>query len=617
MTEKSTGKGEMAAKGAGSLTELIQSQAPDAMRDIMSTLSSATAESQSLMGEFSRFSSNALPHAVDPMQMKAAESFAAVGQSLAMHPDRLMRANMELFEGYAQLWQNLATGQLNAVSGDRRFSDPEWSSNPFFYMLQRSYELNTRWLMSLVDQASDVKPADKRKAKFYTQQTVDALAPTNFFATNPAALRAFIESRGASVLEGIRQAREDIARSNGRLSIQQVDSEPFQVGENIATAPGKVVYRNTLIEILQFEPVRKKAHEIPLLIFPPFINKYYILDLRESNSMIRWLVSKGFTVFVVSWRSADDETKNYDWDDYIEDGIHAAVDKVLEITGQERLNTVGYCIGGTLLSTALARMCKHGDERISSVTFFASQSDFEEAGELLIFSDETAIEHISSIIEQAGGLMPGEIMSETFNYLRPVDLVWRYVVDNYMLGRKPQPFDLLFWNADQTNLPGPLHLRYLRELYSENKFSLGRFKVLGEPVGVADITTPVFIQSSRADHIVPYQSCYRMAKRLSGPVKFVMAGSGHIAGVINHPDAKKYQHWVRNDLPETPDEWLEGAEERPGSWWPEWADWLKQFSGRKVDAIHPADAGLGDAPGTYVGETLSEIARRRKLTASS
>jgi polyhydroxyalkanoate synthase len=602
-----------APAGPASLFELAQAQDPAALQKLMATLAEATRESQALMADFLAYKSRSLPTTIDPTPLQAADSYAAVGKSLLSHPDKVMQAQMALWQGYVDLWQSFLTGDHRSPgkADDKRFADPEWSQNPFFYLMQKTYELNTSWLMGLIDAAEDTDSADRRKARFFMQQTVDALAPTNFFATNPGALRAFIETGGESVLEGIRQARNDLQRSGGRLSIQQVDTTPFAIGTNVATTPGQVVFRNRLIEVLHYTPVKKKVHAVPLLIFPPFINKFYILDLREENSMIRWLLGEGFDVFLVSWRSADEATLDMSWEDYITEGIDAALDTVLALTGQSQANTVGYCIGGTMLSTALARQCRMGDTRVNSVTYFASQVDFAEAGELLVFADDAAIEHIAGIIRKSGGLMPGEIMSETFNYLRPIDLVWRYVVDNYMLGRKPKPFDLLYWNADQTNIPGSLHLRYLRDLYRDNLFAKGQFTLFGERYGIADITTPAFFQAGRGDHIVPYVSTYRGALQFSGPRTFMLAGSGHIAGVINHPDAKKYQHWVNPELPASPTQWLAGATEVPGSWWPDWAEWLAGHSGGKVAARMPQDRGFGPAPGLYVRETLADIAMRR------
>ncbi|MEL6569830.1 MAG: class I poly(R)-hydroxyalkanoic acid synthase, partial [Pseudomonadota bacterium] len=493
-----------------------------------------------------------------------------------------------------------------------RFSDPEWTSNPMFDFMRQAYELNTDWLMSLVNQADELGEQDKRKAQFLTRQTIDAFAPTNFFATNPTALKKMLETGGASVVEGLRQAREDLTRGDGKLSISQTDETPFKVGENVATAPGQVVFRNDLIELIQYAPSTAKVHDIPLLIFPPWINKFYILDLREENSMIRWLVDKGLTVFVVSWRSADEVTKDFTWQDYVEHGIFPALEETLAITGAPQANTVGYCIGGTLLTSALAYMSKKGDDRVRSATFFASQSDFEKAGDLLVFTDPAAVEEVTRIIDENDGIMPGETMGETFNWLRPVDLVWRYVVDNYMMGKKPRPFDLLYWNADQTNIPGPTHLTYLRDFYGHNALARGNFELFGETVNIGDVSIPITVQSSRDDHICPYDSVYRTAQAFGGPVRFVLAGSGHIAGVVNHPDANKYQHWLNDGaLPETVHEWMEGCEEHPGSWWPSWWSWLQPLSGKQVAARSPEDAGLGAAPGAYVAARLKEMAEAR------
>lgn len=595
------------------LQALIARQDPAQMQALNANLSRALMESQQLMaellGQMPATVSNTADH---PLTIGSGNAFARVGQSLATHPDRLVKANLDLVQGYMTLWQDMATGETGQSGRDRRFSDPEWSLNPVFDFMQRAYQLNTDWLLSLVDGADDLGAQDKRKAKFLARQTVDAFAPTNFFATNPAALKKMIETGGESVVEGLRQAREDIARGGGKLSISQTDETPFKVGENVATAPGKVVFRNELIELIQYAPTTETVHEIPLVIFPPWINKFYILDLREENSMIRWLVDKGLTVFVVSWRSADEETKNFGWNDYVQRGVFAGIEAALDAAGTREVNTVGYCIGGTLLSSVLAYMAKHGDTRVRSATYFASQADFEQAGDLLVFTDPEAVAEISRLIEENDGIMPGEIMGETFNWLRPVDLVWRYVVDNYMMGKKPRPFDLLYWNADQTNIPGPTHITYLRDLYGRNALTRGEFEVLGETVSLKDITIPVTVQASRDDHICPMNSVYNTAKAFGGPVRFVLAGSGHIAGVINHPDAQKYQHWLNDgDLPGDAEAWLEEASELPGSWWPSWWTWLEPLSGRKIEAREPEDKGLGDAPGFYVTCRLDDLAAAR------
>ncbi len=609
---KTTGKSDN-AEAAGGLAGLLALQDPAKVQALMASMIEATQESQALIGEIM---GKGLPNPLQPQHdpVEVMHSFARVGQALATHPMKLMQANMELWQGLMMTWADVMAGKTgNAPSADPRFADPEWSANPVFDALRRTYELNTRWMLTLIDSADGLPETDRRKARFIAQQTIDAFAPTNFFATNPKALKAMVETGGASVLEGIRQARKDIRKSNGRLSISQTDETPFKVGENVATAPGKVVCRNDLIELIQYEPTTETVYRRPLLIFPPWINKFYILDLREENSMIRWLRDQGITVFVVSWRSADDVTKDYAWDDYVEKGVYAATAAALAAAGTKNLNAVGYCIGGTLLTSALAHMAIKGDKRIRSATYFASQMDFELAGDLLVFTDEDARRRIETLIEQNKGLMPGEIMGETFNWLRPVDLVWRYVVDNYMLGKKPRPFDLLYWNADQTNIPAPTHRTYITELYNKNALARGNFRVLGERVDPGSITIPVFIQASRDDHICPYNSIYRSTRLVGGEATFVLAGSGHIAGVVNHPDAKKYQHWTNDALPETADQWLAGAEAHTGAWWPTWLAWLSLRSGKKVPARMPQDAGLGDAPGTYVKARLEDIAKARGL----
>jgi polyhydroxyalkanoate synthase len=468
-------------------------------------------------------------------------------------------------------------------------------------------------LQGLIDTvADDLDDTTKLKARYYMSQFVDAMSPTNLMATNPAALRAMIETKGESVLEGLRNARQDLKRGEGRLAISQTDETAFEIGKNVATAKGKVVFRNKLIEIIHYNPTKKKMRARPMLIFPPWINKFYILDLQPENSMIRWLLSKRVNTFVVSWRSADDETKDFTWDDYIEHGIFAALDAVTKEAGVKSVNTIGYCIGGTLLSSALAHMSKTGDKRVKSATYFASQSDFELAGELKVLTGDDGLKQIDRVIEEHNGIMPGEMMGETFNWLRPADLVWRYVVDNYMMGKQPRPFDLLYWNADQTNIPGPTHKHYLTKFYNQNELSEGKLEVFGEPVSMGDIKVPVFIQASRSDHICPWHSIYKGGQNFGGPVQFTLAGSGHIAGVINHPDANKYQHWVNSELPENPGRWLADAEELPGSWWPSWWEWLKPLSGEKVDAKKPRNHGLGAAPGQYAALKLKDIAAGAK-----
>ncbi|MCZ4299036.1 PHA/PHB synthase family protein [Henriciella marina] len=590
------------------LNAILADQSPEQLQAIGQALAEAAIESQALLNEVLATAKPGAGLSANPDPFGVGGTYGRLGQSLASNPQALLNANLELWTSWISLWKDFTLGQISGVQ-DKRFSDPEWSSNPAFEFMRKAYELNSSWMMSLLDAAPDLSPSEKRKAQFYTRQTIDALSPTNFFATNPAALRAMLKTGGQSLVDGLRNARADIAKGGGRLSISQSDETPFEIGKNVATAPGKVVFRNKLIELLQFAPSTEQVYERPLLIFPPWINKYYIMDLREENSLIRWLVDKGLTVFVVSWRSADAVTRDFTWDDYIEHGAFAAMNEALAQTGAEKLNAIGYCIGGSLLTGALAHMAKTGDDRVSSATFFASQSDFSDAGDLMVFTDPESLDSIDTVIDENSGIMPGEMMGQTFNWLRPVDLVWRYVVDNYMMGKKPRPFDLLFWNADQTNIPGETHRTYLKNLYGKNELAEGRFKVFGEPVSMGDISIPVTIQASREDHICPWHSIYRGAQKYGGDVNFILAGSGHIAGVINHPSAEKYQHWTNEDLAKTPEAWLSGAEETKGSWWPTWWEWLEPKAGELKSAEAIEDKGLGDAPGTYVKMRLSDIAQ--------
>jgi polyhydroxyalkanoate synthase len=396
----------------------------------------------------------------------------------------------------------------------------------------------------------------------------------------------------------------DLARGGGQLSISQTDMDEFVVGENVATAPGKVVYQNDILQLLQFEPTTAEVREIPLLLFTPWINKFYITDLRPDNSLIRWLTGQGFSVFVTSWVNPDETLAAKTFEDYLIEGIYDATTQVMKQCGTTRVNTVGYCIGGTLLSCALAHMAAKGDGRINSATFFAAQQDFAEAGDLRLFVDEGWLKDIEAQMDKAGGFLPGKSMADTFNALRGNDLIWSFFVNNYLMGKEPKPFDLLFWNSDQTRMPKALHLFYLRNFYKDNALAEGKLTLAGVDLNLSKVKTPIYVQSSREDHIAPFRSIYRGAKLFGGPVTFTMAGSGHIAGVINHPDAKKYQHWTNSALPATVEEWVAGAVEHPGSWWPHWAAWLNERSGEMVPARDPSNGPLGkpleDAPGSFV-----------------
>jgi polyhydroxyalkanoate synthase len=551
------------------------------------------------------------PAALSPDPFHVAPALTEVMGRLAAQPDRLIRAQADLFSRYLDLWRSAAQRMsgdavddvVQPAKGDRRFADPDWSTNPMFDVMKQSYLLTSNWLNALVSEVDGVDPLTKRRVEFFMKMLTDAFAPSNFLMSNPAALREAAATNGESLVRGMENFAADIERGHGQLSISQTDFTPFKFGENIATTPGKVVYQNELIQVIQFNPSTDQVHEIPLLIFPPWINKYYILDLRPENSMVRWLTEQGFTVFVTSWVNPDQPLAAKTFEDYMVDGIYAASQAVMAQCGVERLNTVGYCIGGTMLSCTLAYMAAKGDHRIGSATFFAAQQDFSEAGDLLLFTDEAWINQVEQQIDEQGGILPGSAMAGTFNALRANDLIWSFFVNNYLLGKEPKPFDLLYWNSDQTRMPKVLHLFYLREFYKDNKLAKGELTVGGEHIDLSKVTIPIYAQSSKEDHIAPFRSVYRGAKLFGGPVTFTLAGSGHIAGVINPPAAHKYQHWTNDQLPASVDDWVAGATEHTGSWWPHWAAWLAEKSGPMIPARDPAAGPLKpieDAPGSFV-----------------
>jgi polyhydroxyalkanoate synthase len=551
------------------------------------------------------------PAALTPDPFHVGPALNEVMGRMAAQPDRMMRSQADLFTRYMELWrttaQRMTGGEFEAVvspaKGDKRFNDADWSSNPVFDVMKQSYLLTSNWLNGLVADVEDVDPLAKRRVEFFMKMLTDAFSPSNFLISNPEALREAVATQGESLVRGMDNFAADLERGGGKLSISQTDSTPFVVGENIATAPGKVIFQNDIIQLLQFTPTTAQAHEIPLLIFPPWINKFYILDLRVENSMIRWLTAQGFTVFVTSWVNPDQELAAKTFEDYMIEGVFAASEAVMQQCGVSHVNTVGYCIGGTMLSCALAYMAAKGDDRIASATFFAAQQDFSEAGDLLLFTDEQWIDDVEKQMDAGGGVLSGKAMADTFNALRANDLIWSFFVSNYLMGKEPKPFDLLYWNSDQTRMPKALHLFYLREFYKDNKLAKGELVLGGERLDLAKVKIPVYVQSSKEDHIAPYRSVYRGARMFGGPTRFMMSGSGHIAGVINHPDARKYQHWTNEALPATVEEWMAGASEHPGSWWPDWAAWLAERSGPMVPARDPAKGPLKpieDAPGSFV-----------------
>jgi polyhydroxyalkanoate synthase subunit PhaC len=525
-------------------------------------------------------------------------------------PSRFVQAQLSLWNDYMTLWQRTAQRFLGGraepmiepLAGDRRFRDKAWTDNTLFDFIKQSYLLTARWVQETVKQVDGIDERTARKVDFYTRQFVDAIAPSNFLMTNPEVLRATIESRGENLINGLKNLLDDLERGKGRLAIKMTDTAAFHIGENIAVTPGKVVYQNDLLQLIQYEPTTATVKRLPLLIIPPWINKFYILDLRPANSFIRWAVGAGHTVFVISWVNPDERLAAKTFADYMREGPLAALDAIEEATGEREANVIGYCLGGTLLASVLAYMAVKRDTRIKSATYFVAMVDFAEAGELSVFIDE---EQLAALEERmnAKGYLEGRAMATTFNMLRANDLIWSFVVNNYLLGKSPFPFDLLYWNADSTRMPAAMHSFYLRNMYQENLLvKPGGISLDGVPIDLRGIKTPSFLLSTREDHIAPWRSTYAATQLYKGPVKFVLSASGHIAGVVN-PPGSKYGHWENDNNPPTPEEWLATATAVPDTWWPLWERWVSQYSGGEVPARHPGDGKLKpleDAPGSYV-----------------
>ena len=567
-------------------------------------------KSRHLVSEFlARQADGAGTGVADPLNVGTA--FLEMTQRLMSNPARMVEAQLSLWQDYMRLWQSTADRFIGGnpaplaepAPGDHRFKDPAWQESTLFDFIKQSYLLTARWLQSTVHTTDGLDEKAARKVDFYTRQFVDAMAPTNFVATNPEVLRTTIESGGENLVKGLQNMLGDLERGHGRLMIKMTDTKSFKVGKNLAVTPGKVVFRNDLIELIQYEPATARVKRAPLLIMPPWINKFYILDLRPANSFVKYASEQGHTVFVISWVNPDSKLAAKTFDDYLLEGPLAALDAIESATGKKEVNVVGYCLGGTLLAATLAYMAAKGDTRARSATFFASLVDFREAGELSVFIDEEQLVSLEERMKKTGYL-EGADMATTFNMLRANDLIWSFVVNNYLLGKEPFPFDLLYWNSDSTRMPAAMHSFYLRTMYQENKLAQpGGISLAGVPIDLRKIKTPCFILSTKEDHIAPWKSTYAATQLYSGPVKFVLAASGHIAGVINPPGKSKYGHWRNNNLPPNPEDWLKAAASYDGSWWPHWNEWVSQYAGDEVEARKPGDGKLkplADAPGTYV-----------------
>lgn len=556
------------------------------------------------------------PEISDPDPLNIGSAFAELTSQIMQNPAKLVEAQMELWQQYYTLWHNTtlrmmgeeAEPVVSPQKGDRRFRDEAWENNELFDFIKQSYLLSSQWTQNFVHDVDGLDDKTAQKVEFYTRQFVDAISPTNFLMTNPEVLRTTIESGGENLLKGLQNLLGDLERGKGKLQIRMTDLDAFKIGENVATTEGSVIGRTPLMELLQYKPTTDKVAKRPLMIVPPWINKYYILDLRPENSLIKWAVDQGHTVFVLSWVNPDSKLAEKSFEDYAKDGVLAALDLIEQATGETEVNAVGYCLGGTLLSSTLAYMAKVGDERIKSATFFTTLMDFEKSGELSVFVDDEQIKSLENKMSKEGYL-DGRDMSMSFNMLRANDLIWSFVVSNYMLGKDPFPFDLLYWNSDSTRMPKAMHSFYLRNMYNKNLLrEPGGITILGEPIDLRDIKIPVYFLSTREDHIAPWQATYAGTQLLSGQVKFVLSASGHIAGVVNPPAAKKYCYWTYNRTPENPDDWMNKATQHEGSWWTDWQNWISRRSGGQVDARTAGDGKLkvlGPAPGEYVKVTLS------------
>lgn len=554
-----------------------------------------------------------LEQGMDAMQnVPGSAAFApAFGHAFApmLDPSAAMRATANFWADTMQLWQRFLDPahaqpfeETADQARDKRFKAPQWREEPVFDFLRQSYFVIADHMLKGVDALDGVEDKQKEQIRFATKGFIDAISPSNFPATNPQVLEKIVETKGESLLKGLQHMLSDIQK--GQMT--QTAEGAFELGRNLAMTPGKVVKRTPLYELIQYSPVTDQVFKTPLIIFPPWINRFYILDLTPEKSFIAWAVAQGLTVFVVSWKSADASMKDVRWDDYVEGGQIDAIDTVRALLGVEAVHTIGYCVAGTTLAATLAVLAARGEkDKVASATFFTAQVDFSEAGELLHFVTEDQLEMIKGLGSE--GFLDGRYMATTFNLLRGRDLIWNYVTNNYLMGQDYAPFDLLHWNSDVTNLPAGWHMDYLRDLYRDNKLvEAGAMAINGTPLDLSKVTTPTYVQAGREDHIAPAASVWKITHHFKGPIKFVLAGSGHIAGVVNPPSAGKYQYWTNNERVETIAEFVSGAAETKGSWWPDWIGWIEGVDSAKIAAKGARVPGkgklkpLGEAPGTYV-----------------
>jgi polyhydroxyalkanoate synthase len=541
----------------------------------------------------------------------AVKTVGRVAEYWMSDPQRAIGLQTSLGRAYLDLWagavKRMAGEQAPPVVSpdprDKRFADPEWSENQFFDFLKQAYLLTAQWADKLVKDAAGVDEHTRKKAEFYVKQIANAISPSNFVLTNPELLRETLSSNAENLVRGMHMLSEDIKAGHGLLKIRQSDPSMFEVGKNLATTPGTVVFQNELMQLIQYEATTKNTMKLPLLIVPPWINKFYILDLAPEKSFIKWCVDQGITVFVISWVNPDARLVAKSFEEYMREGVITALDTVEAITGETQIHAIGYCVGGTLLSITLAYLAEKKQNRIKSATLFAAQVDFTYAGDLMVFVDEERISQLETHMKEQGYLEASR-MANTFNMLRSNDLIWPYIVNNYMRGKKPVPFDILYWNSDATRMPAANHSFYLRNCYLDNKLTKGEMEIAGVRIDLHEVKVPVYNLATREDHIAPAKSVLYGSQYFGGPVKFVLAGSGHIAGVINPPAKPKYQYWT-GDGPqdESVEAWMKTATEHSGSWWPDWLEWLKA-QGAETVAARKIGGGkfkpIEDAPGSYV-----------------
>jgi polyhydroxyalkanoate synthase len=508
---------------------------------------------------------------------------------------------------FVEAQKALAKGKLEAPvdnsAKDRRFANPLWETHPYFNFVKQQYLINAETLSQAVEDVSDLDPREKQRLGYFSRQIIDMMSPTNFLATNPDALERAVETEGESLIKGLENLIADLEANNGELIVRLADEKAFELGQNIATSPGKVVFRNHMFELIQYSPSTEKVHATPMIIFPPWINKFYILDLKEQNSLVKWIVDQGHTLFMVSWINPDKSYRDVGMGGYIEDGFVAAFDEVKKITGEKQINAVGYCIAGTTLALTLSLLKQRGDKSVKSATFFTALTDFSDQGEFQPFLTDDFIDGIEAETKDKG-ILPSIVMARTFSFLRSNDLVYGPAIKSYMLGDTPPAFDLLYWNGDGANLPERMAMEYLRGLCQQNKLADGGFDLLGHNLELGDIDVPLLAVGCETDHIAPWKDSFRGVQQMGSKDKtFIMTQSGHIAGIVNPPSKGKYGHYTNDDLSLHHKDWLEGAEFHAGSWWITWGEWLKNQAGAQVDARVPGANDreiLCDAPGTYV-----------------